>query len=195
MCGRFNLFTNPRLFADVFSVARTFDDNWTPAYNIAPTQKVLCIRDGEEREFFKSKWGLIPNWAKDAKIGNSCINPRVETVDTKPAFRAAFKKRRCLVPASGFYEWKTPTVLGARGLPAFASQITRSDVFKVLEAETDRRSALQANAIALAILGEWQGRVMTLRMTSPASIARKASLTSVSATVRDTIAAVSRRPV
>ena len=106
MCGRFNLFTNPRLFAEVFAVARTFDDDWTAAYNIAPTQKVLCIRDGEEREFFKAKWGLIPTWAKDAKIGNSCINARVETIDTKPAFRSAFKKRRCLVMADGFYEWR-----------------------------------------------------------------------------------------
>jgi putative SOS response-associated peptidase YedK len=106
MCGRFNLFTNPRLFAEVFAVARTFDDDWTPAYNIAPTQKVLCIRDGDDREFFRAKWGLIPSWAKDAKIGASCINARVETVDTKPAFRSAFKKRRCLVVADGFYEWR-----------------------------------------------------------------------------------------
>jgi putative SOS response-associated peptidase YedK len=106
MCGRFNLFTNPRLFAEVFAVARSFDDDWVPAYNIAPTQKVLCIRDGEEREFFKAKWSLIPSWAKDAKIGASCINARVETVDTKPAFRSAFKKRRCLVMADGFYEWR-----------------------------------------------------------------------------------------
>jgi putative SOS response-associated peptidase YedK len=59
MCGRFNLFTNPRLFAEVFAVARTFDDNWPPAYNIAPPRKVLCIREGEERELFKAKWGLI----------------------------------------------------------------------------------------------------------------------------------------
>jgi putative SOS response-associated peptidase YedK len=106
MCGRFNLFTNPRLFAEVLAVARTFDDDWTPSYNIAPTQKVLCIRDGEQREFFKAKWGLIPNWAKDTKIGASCINARVETVDIKPAFRSAFKKRRCLVMADGFYEWR-----------------------------------------------------------------------------------------
>lgn len=106
MCGRYNLFTNPHLFAEVFAVARTFDDQWTPAYNIAPTQKVLCVRDGANREFFRAKWGLIPSWAKDAKIGSSCINARVETVDTKPAFRSAFKKRRCLVVADGFYEWR-----------------------------------------------------------------------------------------
>jgi putative SOS response-associated peptidase YedK len=100
MCGRFNLFTNPRLFAEVFAVARPFDDDRSPAYNIAPTQKVLCIRDGEQREFFKAKWGLIPSWAKDAKIGNSCINARVETVDTKPSFRSSFKKKSVAASSS-----------------------------------------------------------------------------------------------
>jgi len=106
MCGRFTLRTNPREFAEIFSVIRQMEDEWRPAYNIAPTQSVVCVRDGEQREFFKPKWGLIPSWAKDAKIGNSCINARVETVDTKPAFRSAFKKRRCLVMADGFYEWR-----------------------------------------------------------------------------------------
>lgn len=98
--------TNPRDFAEIFSVIREMEDEWLPAYNIAPTQNVVCVRDGEEREFFEAKWGLIPSWAKDAKIGASCINARVETVDTKPAFRSAFKKRRCLVMADGFYEWR-----------------------------------------------------------------------------------------
>jgi putative SOS response-associated peptidase YedK len=106
MCGRFTLRTNPRDFADIFAVVRQFEAEWQPAYNIAPTQNVVCVRDGDQREFFKAKWGLIPSWAKDAKIGISCINARVETVDTKPAFRAAFKKRRCLVMADGFYEWR-----------------------------------------------------------------------------------------
>lgn len=106
MCGRFTLRTNPREFAEIFAVARQLEGEWWPSYNVAPTQNVVCIRDGEEREFFKAKWGLIPSWAKDAKIGASCINARVETVDTKPAFRSAFKKRRCLVLADGFYEWR-----------------------------------------------------------------------------------------
>lgn len=106
MCGRFNLKTNPHSFAEIFGVLRGFEDGWKPSYNIAPTQKVLCVRDSDEREFFKARWGLIPSWAKDTKIGSSCINARVETVDTKPAFRSAFKKRRCLVMADGFYEWR-----------------------------------------------------------------------------------------
>jgi putative SOS response-associated peptidase YedK len=106
MCGRFTLRTIPRDWAEVFAVVRQMEGDWGPAYNIAPTQQVLCIRDREERELFKAKWGLIPSWAKDAKIGSSCINARVETVDTKPAFRSAFKQRRCLVMADGFYEWR-----------------------------------------------------------------------------------------
>ena len=73
----------------------------------SPRRKTSCaFATATQREFFKAKWGLIPSWAKDAKIGASCINARVETVDTKPAFRSAFKKRRCLVMADGFYEWR-----------------------------------------------------------------------------------------
>jgi putative SOS response-associated peptidase YedK len=106
MCGRFTLRPNPHEFAEIFAVVRGLEEEWQASYNIAPTQNVVCVRDREEREFFKTRWGLIPSWAKDAKIGSSCINARVETVDTKPAFRSAFKKRRCLVVADGYYEWR-----------------------------------------------------------------------------------------
>jgi putative SOS response-associated peptidase YedK len=78
-----------------------------PRYNIAPTQNVLCVRNREgENEMVTLRWGLVPFWAKDLKIGAKMINARGETVAEKPAFRAAFKKRRCLVVADGFYEWK-----------------------------------------------------------------------------------------
>lgn len=106
ICGRYTLKTNPRGFAEILAVARQMSEDFRPGYNIAPTQSVVCVRDGEQREFFMARWGLIPSWAKDAKIGNSCINARAETIDTKPAFRSAFKKRRCLVMADGFYEWR-----------------------------------------------------------------------------------------
>jgi putative SOS response-associated peptidase YedK len=78
----------------------------TPRYNIAPSQAVAVIANSERRalEFFK--WGLIPSWAKDPKIGNRLINARAETLAEKPSFRAALKKRRCLILADGFYEWK-----------------------------------------------------------------------------------------
>lgn len=107
MCGRYTLRTNTADFAAVLEVVRGMFDN-PPAYNIAPTQMVVCVRDSDEREFFRAKWGLIPSWAKDHKIGSSCINARSETIDTKPAFRSAFKKRRCIVLADGFYEWRKP---------------------------------------------------------------------------------------
>jgi Uncharacterized conserved protein len=76
-------------------------------FNIAPTQRALVVASGEHAYEAKAlRWGLIPSWAKDAKIGARTINARAETVATKPAFRNAFKKRRCLVPASGYFEWR-----------------------------------------------------------------------------------------
>ena len=108
MCGRFNQHTEPRSWAEVFGILRGLSTPWQPRYNIAPTQTVLAVRETDQREFFTPKWGLIPSWSKDAKIGASCINARTETVDTKPAFRSAFKRRRCLVMADGFYEWRKP---------------------------------------------------------------------------------------
>lgn len=86
-----------------------------PRYNIAPTQSVLCLRqtpspstgpEAQDTEAVMLRWGLVPFWAKDLKIGAKLINARSETVASKPAFRTAFKSRRCLVLADGFYEWK-----------------------------------------------------------------------------------------
>lgn len=80
-----------------------------PSYNIAPTQIVPIVRrtrDGADRELATARWGLIPFWWKDIKVGYNLINARAETVDSKPSFREAFRWRRCLVPADGFYEWK-----------------------------------------------------------------------------------------
>jgi putative SOS response-associated peptidase YedK len=79
-----------------------------PRYNIAPTQYIAAVRNAEdgERELALLRWGLIPFWAKDPSIGNRMINARAETVAEKPAFRAAYKRRRCVVLADGFYEWR-----------------------------------------------------------------------------------------
>jgi putative SOS response-associated peptidase YedK len=85
-------------------------DDYPPRYNIAPSQPVIAVREvpkTKERELLSLRWGLIPSWAKDAKIGNKLINCRAETVFEKPSFRAAVKSRRCLIPADGYYEWKT----------------------------------------------------------------------------------------
>lgn len=75
-----------------------------PRYNIAPSQHIACITSDRRLEYMK--WGLVPSWATDSSIGYKTFNARAETVDTKPTFRASFAKRRCLIPVSGFYEWK-----------------------------------------------------------------------------------------
>ena len=77
-----------------------------PRFNIAPSQQILVVLDMAPRVITTAKWGLIPSWAKDEKIGNSLANARADTIADKPAFRGAFRKRRCWVPADGFYEWK-----------------------------------------------------------------------------------------
>jgi putative SOS response-associated peptidase YedK len=104
MCGRFRL-TRASKLAEQFGIEP--NDDWVPRYNIAPTQNVEVIREhSEELKRFGSqmRWGLIPSWAKDAS--SKMINARAETVATKPSFREVLRKRRCLIPADGFYEWK-----------------------------------------------------------------------------------------
>jgi putative SOS response-associated peptidase YedK len=107
MCGRFSLTTPSAALRDLFG----FDElpNLPPRYNIAPTQDVAAVRlAGEDPKprFTVFRWGLIPSWAKDVSIGGRLINARAETVADKPAFRHAFRRRRCLIPADGFYEWE-----------------------------------------------------------------------------------------
>jgi putative SOS response-associated peptidase YedK len=105
MCGRFALYSNPSTLARRFE-AETIP-GMEPRYNVAPTQNIPIVREeGEKRRFALARWGLIPHWAKDIKIGYSMINARAETVASKPAFRNAFRYRRCLIPADGFYEWQ-----------------------------------------------------------------------------------------
>ena len=106
MCGRFTLTADQDSFEDRFSLTG-FDLGWVPSFNIAPTQEVLAVtNDGSENRPELMRWGLVPSWAKDPKIGNRMINARSETLAEKPSFRTAFKRRRCLIPADGFYEWK-----------------------------------------------------------------------------------------
>ncbi len=107
MCGRFTLTDPDADLAVQFNLPEIPD--LQPRYNIAPTQPVPAVRvapDGTAREMVMLHWGLIPFWAKDPKIGSRMINARSETAAEKPAFRAAFRRRRCLVVADGFYEWK-----------------------------------------------------------------------------------------
>ncbi len=105
MCGRFNLTANSAQVCEAFGLERVSD--YKPSFNIAPSQTILNITQlpGENLQASYSHWGLIPSWAKDTKMSSHLINARAETITEKPSFRTAFKKRRCLIPATGFYEW------------------------------------------------------------------------------------------
>ena len=106
MCGRFAFYSPSEAAAALFGVSGSMPVE--PRYNIAPTQFVAAIRGGEdnERELVMLRWGLVPSWAKDPSIGNRMINARAETVAEKPSFRAAYSRRRCIVLADGFFEWR-----------------------------------------------------------------------------------------
>ncbi|OGU18628.1 MAG: hypothetical protein A2X85_17470 [Geobacteraceae bacterium GWF2_54_21] len=107
MCGRFTSLLSPELIIairELFGVP--VPDSAEPRYNVAPSQQVWVVRqEGDHNRLDLMKWGLIPFWAKDPKIGSKMINARSETVQEKPAFRQAIKFRRCIIPAAGFYEW------------------------------------------------------------------------------------------
>jgi len=107
MCGRFTQRSDAKALVKAFGVAEV--PKVEARYNVAPTQDILGVLeqgDGREAKFFK--WGLVPSWAKDTSVGARMINARAETVGEKPAFRQAFKQRRCIIPADGFYEWVRP---------------------------------------------------------------------------------------
>jgi putative SOS response-associated peptidase YedK len=108
MCGRFTLTATPEALNQLFP--SLFDGvDIVPQYNVAPSQQVLVVRlrpGSDEPEAVRLRWGLVPSWADDLKIGYRLINARVETVRDKPAFRSAYKYRHCLVLADGFYEWQ-----------------------------------------------------------------------------------------
>lgn len=107
MCGRFTLTTSSEALRAHFGLAG-LPAPLAPRYNIAPSQDIAAVRQGAGgRELILLRWGLVPSWAKEAKTDFSMINARAETVAVKPAYRTAFRRRRCLIPADGFYEWRT----------------------------------------------------------------------------------------
>ncbi|HEY0128503.1 MAG TPA: SOS response-associated peptidase, partial [Rubrobacteraceae bacterium] len=115
MCGRFTQRADAKALAKAFGVAEVPEVE--ARYNVAPTQDILGVyesEDGREAKFFR--WGLIPSWAKDSSMGARLINARAETVAEKPSFRDAFKRRRCVIPADGFYEWQR---VGGKRQPYF----------------------------------------------------------------------------
>jgi putative SOS response-associated peptidase YedK len=108
MCGRYRLSRRKQLVEEYFDT-ESDEAEWTPRYNIAPSQPVPVIRQNPKeprRELSLMRWGLIPSWAKDASVAARMINARSETAGTKPTFRDPLTNRRCLIPADGFYEWQ-----------------------------------------------------------------------------------------
>jgi putative SOS response-associated peptidase YedK len=108
MCGRYRLSRRKQLLEEYFE-SESGEENWSPRYNIAPTQPVPVIRQNPKepiRQLALMRWGLIPSWAKDASGAAMMINARSETANSKPAYREPLKFRRCLIPADGFYEWQ-----------------------------------------------------------------------------------------
>jgi putative SOS response-associated peptidase YedK len=124
MCGRFVRITSIGAIKVKFKVDQIFS-NLAPSYNIAPSQEIVIINDVGVRQLIQCKWGFIPSWAKDPFIGHTMINARSETVARKPAFRSSFKKKRCLVIADGFYEWR---VEGKKKFPMYI-RLTSGECF------------------------------------------------------------------
>lgn len=121
MCGRFVQASSPELLVERFGVDELAAPGHEPSYNVAPRASVYAVRDRSEdhrrrRSLSELRWGLIPSWAKDLKVGDRMINARAESLADKPAYERAFRRHRCLVPAEGFYEWQRR---GLRKQPMF----------------------------------------------------------------------------
>jgi putative SOS response-associated peptidase YedK len=120
VCGRFGLFATPALLEEFFALTEPAPAALSPRYNLTPGQAVAVVREHEGRRRLDAlTWGLVPFWAKDATIGRRLVNARLESLADKPAFRDAWSRRRCLIPASGFYEWSAP--VAGRKHPHFVS--------------------------------------------------------------------------
>jgi putative SOS response-associated peptidase YedK len=127
MCGRYRLSRKKQIIEEYFDCV-SGEEDWSPRYNIAPTQPIPVIRQNPKnnvRELSLMRWGLIPHWAKEPSIAASTINAKSETAATKPAFHDPLKFRRCLIPADGFYEWKRT----ARGKQPYCFEVGGGELF------------------------------------------------------------------
>ena len=126
MCGRYTLTAPSESLAEMLPGLEITDEN-SPRYNIAPTQEVAVVPNNGENRMEHFRWGLIPSWAKDPKIGNRMINARSETLAEKPSFRTAYKRRRCLVLADGYYEWRGEEESGTKNAVLHPNGIRQTD--------------------------------------------------------------------
>lgn len=125
MCGRYTLTVTLSDIESRFACTPS-DLDWNPRYNIAPTQQTLVVVRADKVNQLKSmKWGLIPHWAKDPRMGSRLINTRLETADEKPAFKSSLQSRRCIIPADGYYEWQKK----GRGKEPYRIVLTTGDCF------------------------------------------------------------------
>jgi len=147
MCGRFSLALSPSQWTEYFGLPESPD---LPArYNVAPGQDIPILREEEEnRRLALLRWGLIPFWAKDKSIGNRMINARAESLSEKPAFRKAFKTQRCIIPASGFYEWQK-TEKGKKPYYLFRSDRNPISLAGLWERWTDRETGEMIESCAI----------------------------------------------
>jgi putative SOS response-associated peptidase YedK len=116
MCGRFTITLEPAFFQQELELG-DIPSEWVPRYNAAPGQSIPVVKDPVIRDVSMLCWGLVPHWAKDISIGHKMINARSETLQEKPSFMNAFKNRRCLILADGFYEWQKPVSKSATKAP------------------------------------------------------------------------------
>ena len=106
MCGRFVVASSPELLAERLAVDDVTVDDAEPQYNVAPRAQVMVVRERHDRRVLsRVRWGLVPSWAKDPSVGDRMINARAEGIAEKPAYRRPFERKRCIIPADGFYEW------------------------------------------------------------------------------------------
>lgn len=173
MCGRFAFYSPAEATAALFGV----DDvpEAKPRYNIAPTQDIAAIRIGSDdsREFASLRWGLVPFWAKDPSIGNRMINARAETVAEKPSFRTAYRKRRCLILADGFYEWRMESDVKVPYFISLASgePFAFAGLWEDWHAK-DSDQSMQSTAIITTAANEFMGQ---LHHRMPVVLERKAA--------------------
>jgi len=128
MCGRFTQQFTWKELVDLYNLSNPHAPNIRPNWNVAPTQDIGVVVPEDGGRIYKTmRWGLVPMWAKDVKIGNQAINARLNSAAVKPMFRGAWKRRRCLIPASGYYEWREIAIPEQKKAAKMPFYVTRKD--------------------------------------------------------------------